>query len=126
MRAAELGDQSTVDVLGYVPAIEGHHWALGAAILRLSPLKMSARHRLLMDRCKAFEDSWRSSEWRRTAPFFELRTRPASKPVLPICKIVDGRKIEPAIGIYQAAIQFETLIAIASRCDRIELHCYAL
>jgi hypothetical protein len=29
-------------------------------------------------------------------------------------------KIEPAIGIYQAAIQFETLIAIASRCARIE------
>ena len=37
--------------------------------------------------------------------------------------IVDGRKIEPAIGIYQAALQFETLIAIAWRCARIHSHC---
>ena len=29
-------------------------------------------------------------------------------------------KIAVAIGIHQAALQFETLIAIASRCDRIE------
>jgi len=32
-----------------------------------------------------------------------------------------GAKIEPAIGIYQAALQREPQIAIASRCDRIEL-----
>ena len=28
VRAAELGDQSTVDVLGYVRAYEGHRWVL--------------------------------------------------------------------------------------------------
>ena len=44
----------------------------------------------------------------------------------PIAKSSMAAKIEPAIGIYQAASQFETLIAIASRCDRIDLHCYAL
>ena len=38
----------------------------------------------------------------------------------------DARKIELAIGIYQVRSSFETLIAIASRCDRIDLHCYAL
>jgi len=51
-----------------------------------------------------------------------FRIRASSKPVLfgnRRC-IAMPAKIEPAIGIYQAAIQFETLIAIASRCARIE------
>jgi hypothetical protein len=61
-----------------------------------------------------------SSEW-YGAVSDSNRARPSSKRVS--CNIVDGRKIEPAIGIYQAALQFETLIAIAWRCARIHSHC---